>query len=913
MRVTGCKTNHITNPLGFDLGTPRVSWKVEDAAGRRQTSARVVAAKDEAMTQVVYDSGESAELSSLAHPIRAELEPYTRYFWQVRVQSDAGESAMSEPSRFETAKLNEPWEADWIGCPELETENPVFVKVLKLPEEVPDARAYVCGLGVYEWYLNGERVGDEYLAPGCTDYNMRLQYQTYAVNLKKGRNVLAVSLGNGWYKGRFGLGRHDKVYGDAFHLIFELRKGGRLLAKTDASWQVYAGDIGENGIYDGEVYAPNEQTKRSADAHEAFRPVTVEDRDKSILCARLSLPVRIRQTRSVQEVIHTPAGETVLDLGQNMVGFMRFRVHEPAGQTVRLQYGEILQDGNFYNDNLRTAKAEYVYISDGRERIVSPHFTFYGFRYVKVEGITGELKPEDFTGCVLGSDYDEIGSVTTDNAKLNQLISNVIWGQRGNYVDIPTDCPQRDERLGWTGDTQVFSGTASFLTDSYAFLNKYLVDVYATQREIGCVPSFIPAFDDHDATSCAWGDVATIVPWTLYLFSGDEEILRQQFDSMCLWADYMYGEDEKNGGRRLWVTDTGYGDWLALDHDDPKERMSGGTELTYLSSAYYYYSTRIVARAAEILGFTDEAARYGKRADEIREAFQTEYFTRTGRLAVNTQTAYAVALYMDLAPEEAKAQTAKALADKIKNGGGHLKTGFIGTPILCRVLSSYGYSDTAYRLLFNEDVPSWLYAVNLGATTIWERWNSVLPDGHINGTDMNSLNHYSYGSIVEWMFRHMAGIQPLEEAPGFKRVRIAPEINVRLKRTDMVYDSAAGRYEVHWRLHGSNEVEVDVTVPFDAQAELILPGKEAEPLRLEAGSYTYRYQTKEELFQRANTWSSFQALREYPPAAPLLDQYMPGWSSIPAMFCKDSLRDMSKTPFVHISEEDMDKIDAALA
>jgi alpha-L-rhamnosidase len=909
MKITNCKTNHITNPLGFQLESTRVSWQVENTKGQKQIAARILVSDHFFFNKIIFDSGIKEDISSLAYLLPAKLQPCTRYYWTVEVWADNGETAISEVNWFETAKMEEEWQAKWIGCKEIKTENPVFVKEIELDQDTEQARIYACGLGVYEIYINGEKVGNEFLAPGCNNYAEWLQYQTYEAGLKKGKNRIAVSLGNGWYKGKFGLELKENIYGDAFKLLMEMRlffkDGSTRVFGTDESWKVVQGDVSFNNIYDGEVYAPSPNEKKQY-------PIEVLDDGYDKLSARLSLPVVVKMELPVKEILHTPAGEIILDMGQNMVGFLRFRCREEKGTNLRLRHGEILQEGNFYGDNLRTAKAEYTYISDGNEREIRPYFTYYGFRYVKLEGFTQEIKKEDFTGCVLFSDLEETGSFLTSDEKVNKLVDNALWGQRGNYVDVPTDCPQRDERMGWTGDTQVFTGTACFHMDSYAFLSKYTYDLYTTQKQLGCVTNVIPAFSETHMASCGWGDAATIIPWTLYQFYGDKVILEQQYESMKLWVQSIYELDEKSGGARLWMEGYHFGDWLGQDNENPSERFKGGTEDEYIATAYYYYSTTLVAKSAGILGKKQDEEFYLQLAEEIKKAIRAEYFTENGRLAICTQTGYVLALFMGFAPKNAVQRLIKELKAKLKINNGYLKTGFIGTAYLCRVLSDHGANEAAYRLLLNEDAPSWLYAVNLGATTIWERWNSLLADGTINGTDMNSFNHYSYGAIVEWMYRNMAGIRPLEEEPGFKKAVIAPQPYYRISTVDAVYRSAAGVYESHWEIRENGMFWMKVVIPFDAQATVLLPSSGQEAKLLGAGTYEFEYAPVEPFLKAYSTLMNLEELAENDKVKLVLDSCFPAWRHIPQAYLNRSPREMSASPALGLSSEDLDKMDELL-
>lgn len=816
--------------MGFHLNQPRFSWIVEDSGELKPKAEQISVAFDQDFTQICWNSTEDSRLSNLGTFFPIELKPYQRYFWKVRVIAQNGESAESDVQWFETAKMEEGWEAEWITNGRLEAENAVFIKDFYLEEKVTDARIYISGLGLYEVFINGEKVGNEFLAPGCNDYERWIQYQTYAVNFRKGENRITVSVGNGWYRGKFGLSEHTGFFGRDFRCILEIRKKGKLILATDESWRVKKGSVLGNNIYDGEIYAP-------AQAGNVSYPVTVLQDDKEKLMARLSLPVVVKEERKPVKILHTPNGEDVLDMGQNFAGFLKADVHEPSGKVIRFQFGEILQDGSFYRDNLRTARQEYVYYSDGKNRTIRAHFTYYGFRYVKIEGIS-DIELENFTGCVLYSDLEQAGYLVTGHEKINRLIQNALWGQKSNYVDVPTDCPQRDERMGWTGDAQMFAATACFQMNSYAFLNKYLYDMQECQKHLGYVPSVIPAIDFMMPACSAWGDAATILPWTMYCFYGDSVILEQQFESMKQWVDTI--TQDTCPEKRLWNPEFTFGDWLALDHENLRERMVGGTDNCFLSSAYYYYSTSILAKTSVILGKKKEADYYANLANEIKEAIQKEYLTVTGRLAITTQTAYVLAIYMDLLPEDGKKRACEMLHKKLLENDGYLKTGFVGTAYICRTLSENGYERDAYRLLFNEDHPSWLYAVNLGATTIWERWNSLLPDGTINGTDMNSFNHYAYGAIVEWMYRTIAGINPVEEAPGFSKVVIRPIPEKRLKRADMSYQSASGVYKVSWELK-NNGCVYKIKIPYYGCADIMFPHEKNKVIQLKPGEYTFEF------------------------------------------------------------------------
>lgn len=934
MKIIRMKTNRIVNPLGFYMEQPSLSYVVTDTGAKRQEYARIRIALDEQLQLTIFDTGMQKDIDSLSYVPQITLKPRTRYYWQVEVWGDNKEHAISEVAWFETSKMNEKWQAQWIK-PAMENHwHPVLSHSFQLNSELASARAYVCGLGLYEMEINGQKAGEEYLAPGFNAYHKWLQYQTYDITdlLRKGSNRIDVLLGNGLYKGRFGFegDSNTEIYGNEFALLCEIKltytDGTTETIGTDTNWSAARSNIIDGNIYDGEVVD-------STLSSEEIYSVESIDIGYDRLRARLSLPVVIKQQLKPQAIIHTPAGETVLDMGQNMVGWLRFCTAAPAGTIIKLLHGEVLQDGNFYNENLRTAKAEFIYTADGQERVVQPRFTYYGFRYVKVEGWPGELNIEDFTGCVLYSDMEEIGNITTDNELVNSLFQNALWGQRGNFLDVPTDCPQRDERMGWTGDAQVFSGTACFNMDTQAFFAKYGYDMWREQEDRGgMVPMVVPAANVNGGGSSAWGDAATIIPWNVYLHYGDKGILEQQFNSMKAWVDYIITSDEQSGGHRLWTTGFHFGDWLALDGPDPDSPM-GGTDTHFIASAYYKYSSEIVAKAAKVLGESELATYYEKISNEVKRAIEQEFFTPTGRLALNTQTAYAVALYMDLVPDYALDKVLSAFGVRLKLDRNHLRTGFVGTPYLNFALSHYGKNSLAYTLLLNDDYPSWLYAVKLGATTIWERWNSILPDGKISSSGMNSLNHYAYGAIVEWMYRTVAGINPLEEAPGFRRALLSPKPDFRLKHVSAELHSAAGLYKSGWSFDEQGRLTMTFDIPFHCTASVCLPRGDIHTIQinqqtLEAGRFLAKQQGEDLLLELDSghyvisympTTSYIKKLSTYTPIAELLLvkeakeiflQVLPEGLASNTALGGASLREL--TAYYPIPEQFLDELDSKL-
>ncbi len=905
MAIYDLKVNHLTNPLGFDLGTPVFSWKGDS------DTYRLLVSKHDDLSEPLYDSGQTA-LNPLCAHAALSLEPRTRYYWAV---SDG--KSQSGTAWFETAKLEEAWEGKWIGCGHEETRHPIYSKEIKTKMEVKEARLYVCGLGLYEAFVNGTKVCDELLTPFCNDYNIWTQYQTWDITpLLTESFTVSVLLGNGWYGGRFGFDASlntKPYYGDNWKLIAEVHlryvDDSEEVIGTDESWSLTRSKLTFSNIYDGERV---DETLQETGPE----PAVLVEAPKGKLSARRSVPLKVREELPVKEIIHTPAGETVLDLGQNLAGTFRMRVCLPRGQALHLQFGEILQDGNFYRENLRTAKAEYWWISDGKEHVLQPKFTFYGYRYVKVEGT--EPAAEDFTALVIYSEIPSIGTLTTGNELINQLIHNAAWGQKGNFLDVPTDCPQRDERMGWTGDAQVFAPTACYFTDCTAFYHKYLTDMNLEQETLdGAVPNVIPSVGV-EGSSTAWGDAAVRIPWTVYQFSGDLDFLAAHYPGMRAWIDYCMREYQAD----RWLTQFHYGDWLALDGaggEDP----TGGTDTAFIALAYLIESTRITAQAAKCLEKEEEYQMLTEQRERLLSDLHQEYYSPNGRCCIDTQTAYVLTLAFHL--HENREKAAEGLMNKLQQSEGHLKTGFVGTPLLCPTLSSLGKHENAYQLLFYEGFPGWLYEVKLGATTIWERWDSVGPDGKITSTGMNSLNHYSYGSIVEWLWRWAAGLE--SAAPGFTKAEIHPIPNWNLKNVDAVYDSVSGVYEVHWNCLSEEKLEVKAKVPYGCSALLTLPfaGEDAyQPVEcsygaavtghtLSAGTYIFRYQTTQPLRKHYSSSMTIRELLSSEKVKELFARIIPGFEQVPQTMYSMTMRQAAAMFAADkLNEEALDQIDKML-
>ena len=766
--VAGLRCEYKVNPVGIDALAPRLSWQLRSSErGVMQTAYRIqVASTTEALAagrDLLWDTGRIVSGQSIHVPYAGPaLASMQRYFWRVRTwQGNGKASDWSEPAYWETGLLNSSdWTAMWI-TPSWEEDktssqpSPVLRKEFDVRGAVQSARAYVTSLGLYEMELNGKRVGDELFTPGWTSYKKRLQYQTYDVTeqLKTGENAIRVTLGDGWYRGYLGWRDRRNVYGDTLALLLQLRityeDGREQVVTSDESWEAAKGPIRKSDIYMGEEY---DARVTNAD----WSGVRALDHAKDILIAAAGPPIRAIEEVKPVKMLKTPSGETVVDFGQNMVGWVRLKVSGSAGDKVTLRHGEVLdKEGSFYTENLRSAKQllEYTLKGDGQE-VYEPRFTFMGFRYVAVDEFPGDPALDNFTGIVIHSDMPVTGEFEASKPLLNELQHNILWGQKGNFLDVPTDCPQRDERLGWTGDAQVFSRTAAFNMDVAAFFTKWLGDLAADQTDDGRIPHVVPDVLGGMA-SAGWADAGAIIPWNMYLAYGDKRILEAQYDSMKAWVGYMKAQ---SGSERLWNTGTHFGDWLAFA-TTRSDYPGATTGKDFIATAFFAYSTSLLAKTAAVLGHDGDARYYETLANEVKAAWQREFVTAAGRVGENTQTAYTLALQFDLLPPHLRLEAARRLVADIGRHGDHITTGFVGASYLPFALSGHGQLDTAYKLLNQETYPSWLYPVKNGATTIWERWDGRKPDGTFQDPGMNSFNHYAYGAIGDWMYRVVAVAQ----------------------------------------------------------------------------------------------------------------------------------------------------------
>ncbi|NGZ76969.1 alpha-L-rhamnosidase [Saccharibacillus alkalitolerans] len=857
MMVTELRCEYLKNPMGLTVSRPRLGWKLlTDRRNALQTAYRIqVAAEDETFAEenLVWDSGR-LESDESAHVEYAgeELKSVTRYVYRVRVWDDQGEeSPWSDSAYWETGLLNAAeWRARWI-TPAADKVDPAAKEAFYLRREfetdgkkVRRATLLATALGLYELELDGRRVGDSLFTPGWTSYDHRLQVQAYDVTDRlagagEDRHVLGAALADGWYKGRLGWEGRSAIYGDRRGLLLQLHirydDGTEGIVATDESWRATAnGPIRMSGIYEGETYDASFElpgwSERGFD-DSGWHPAETLDRSMDTLIGEQSERVKVTETIRPVSVISTPAGETVLDLGQNMVGRMVFTVNMPAGTKLTLHHAEVLdREGNFYAGNLRTARQEVTYLCrGGGAETYRPSFTFQGFRYVRLTGFPEPIDPDDFAGEVIHTDMRPTGFFECSDPRINRLQRNIVWGQRGNFLDIPTDCPQRDERLGWTGDAQVFIRTAAFNYGVAPFFAKWLKDLAAEQLPSGGVPFVVPdILDEGSHSSAAWGDAAVICPWTIYQCYGDKRILEEQYGSMTGWVEYIRSQGDSE---LLWNTGFHFGDWLGLDAKE--NSYVGATPRDLICTAFFAYSTSLVAKTAAVLGREEDAAKYEELHGRIVRAFADEFITPSGRLAGHTQTSHVLALMFGLAEGETRKRLADTLAEYVRAEGMHLTTGFVGTPYLCHVLSENGHHDVAVQLVLQEEYPSWLYSVKQGATTIWEHWDGIKPDGSFWSDDMNSYNHYAYGAVGDWLYRALAGLDTDENEPGCKRIVLRPKPDSGLTHARAQYDSVYGKTVSGWSKTADGAVTYEFELPPNTTARVRLPDAANKKMRID--------------------------------------------------------------------------------
>jgi alpha-L-rhamnosidase len=829
LNVYDIKCNERQEPF-LDQNDFCFSWKITGPVGGRQTAYRLCAAGSPERLDDdpdLWDSGWVLNCDSFGVVYAGRpLESRERAFWRVRVRDNHGnESDWSETACVEMALIDPgDWSADWIQMkrePALTASlpTPFFRKEFRLDSVPGKARLYLSALGDAKVFINGRQVGDDFFSPGFTDYSRRIQYLAHDVTelLCQGENCIAAAVGDGWYCGNIAWNGQRCFYGNEQKLLLQLEcsQDGNETVRigSDSSWTCATGPILEADHYNGEIHdARLEFPGWNASGFDAsgWAPVIVDESPKAPLELKRCAAVRRQEELHPVSVVD-PNGARIYDFGQNMVGLPRITVKGTPGANVKIRFAEILQqDGTLYTENYRSARSIDRYICKSSElETWEPSFTFHGFRYVELSG-DAEFRDDAVVATVLHTDLPLTGFFECSDPMINRLQKNIVWGQKSNFLEVPTDCPQRDERLGWTGDSLAFIRTAAFNMDIYSFYRKWLTDLRDAQREDGAFPDMAP-FVTCGYGNAGWGDAGVFCPWEIYCSYGDAQVLAENYKAMCAWVSYL-----EQTADHLICPDTRYGDWLAIDSPD---KFNAPTPKRLIGTAFFARCADILAMTADVLGKPDDVARFEKLAREVRAAFNREFVSDDGDVAGETQTGYLLAIGFDLLPPEKRVYAANRLVERVESRG-HLTTGFIGTPLLNPVLTKIGRSDLAYDLLFRREYPSWLYPIDQGATTMWERWNSYSHADGFGDAEMNSFNHYAYGAIGEWLYQSVAGIQPA--APAYKQIRIAPVIDSRLSFVKAGYETPYGPLNVEW-----NRTESGLTIcgeiPFNTTGRLLIP------------------------------------------------------------------------------------------
>ncbi|NTW39132.1 MAG: family 78 glycoside hydrolase catalytic domain [Cellulomonadaceae bacterium] len=818
--------------IGIGEAEPRISWVVPTAdTGWLQTAYELELTRDGASRTYVVDGPEQILVPWPGDPLGSGDAAQVR----VRVRGAAW-SPWSEIYEVEAGVLRE---QDWVarfvspvGVGELDRPAPVLRGTWRLPGGIVSARLYATAHGLFSASLNGASVGDDFLSPGWSSYHNRLRYESYDVTelLHPGENEVEVVLGNGWWRGALTWNMKTNYYGDRLAFLGQLEvrteTGERLTFTADETWTSAESNIVANDLYGGQT------TDLTGTLVTRTGTVETVSEDTSTVVAPDGPPVRVTETVPATRIWRSPSGNLLVDFGQNLVGWVRLRAQPAPGAVVDVRHAEVLEADELGTRPLRNARATDRYlIGTQRDVTLEPQFTFHGFRYAQIDGVD-EASIVSVEAVVLGSDMERTGYFESSDPLLDRLHENVVWGMRGNFVDVPTDCPQRDERLGWTGDIAVFAPTAQYLFNSTGLLRSWLKDLAADQYPDGGVPWVIPDVLNNDLTAAVWGDAAVVVPWTLYERSADKRVLEEQLPSMLAWVRYMAN---KAGSDGVWRGGFQFGDWLDPTAP-PDDAMAAKADPDAVATAYFARSAQLLALAASVVGDGEVVAEANAVYERARRGFRREFVTPSGRVMSDAQTVYSLALVFGLLEGDERAHAAAKLADLVRLSGFTIATGFVGTPLISDALADNGYVDVAYRLLLQTACPSWLYPVTMGATTIWERWDSMLPDGTINPGEMTSFNHYALGAVADWLHRTVAGLAPT--APGYEQIRIAPQPGGGLTHAATRHTTPYGEATVAWRLQ-SEQLHVEATVPVGITATVSLPGRDS----FDVGHGTYTWQT----------------------------------------------------------------------
>ena len=851
------------NPVGFSLEDNSLSWKIPFRKGAAQTAYRIQVLSG---GKIVADTGKVVSDASarVENPLK-ETASRQKVSWRVKFWDENGaESDWSEYATYEAGLLkNSDWKGKWIFSPEPRRElyKHRWAKVLKFIDgirrgvpptylrktfEIPagksvkSARLYVASKGIFQASINGKKVGNDFWGTGWTDYKKRIQTNTYDVSkmLKSGNNAVCAIIADGWYSGRIQYRDRNSFYSQKPEFLAQLEivfeDGSSRTIATDSSWKAAFGGILYADIYDGESFDANLEPTgwQLADFDDSsWKPAAAGDVDirEPYLQPRRNQPIVVKQIVSAapQKISD---GVFRFDFEQNLVGVPKIVFKGKKGATATIRYAEMLQkNGELYTANYRTAEStdRYTFASDKPETFV-PVFTYHGYRYLEISGLPADTKPADVSAqaLVMYNDMPISGGFVCSIPIVNRLQSNIVWGQRSNYFSVPTDCPQRDERMGWLGDAQVFAPTAAFNMNVDAFFQKWMFDVDDAQRD-SRFSHVAPG--GWGSGSPAWSDAGVICPWEMYLAYGDKKILEQHHFHMTSWVRYVL----KNSENFVRVVRHAFGDWLqpSTTRGSDSSLWRGNTPYSLIGTAYFYKCAKIMEKTSRILGLEDDAAEYAEIAGHISRAFVREFVKPDGTVATNTQTGYLLALDFDILPENLRRKSFEKLVEKLESDNWYLDTGFVGTPLLNRVLSRFGRHDIAVRLLLNEEYPSWLYSIKQGATTMWERWNSYSHKDGFGSAAMNSFNHYSYGAVGEWMYRSIGGIAPDPENAGYKNIIFAPKLSQKINSAHVFYETPYGRAESSWKI-ARGEMSWNITVPPNATATVEFPAENADSVRI---------------------------------------------------------------------------------